>query len=87
MKSFIIKFWFVTFVSLFMFLPVFSQSDLVPVKLNVNRLFNTEQTFLNGYLISTPLNESISQRESFQFVEISTHKPQFGWIIDATTNK
>ena len=86
MKSFIIKFWFVTFVSLFMFLPVFSQSDLVPVKLNVNRLFNTEQTFLNGYLTSTPLNESISQRESFQFVEISTHKPQFGWIIDATTN-
>jgi len=52
----------------------------------VNRLFNTEQAFLNGYPVTTPLNESISRRGNFQFAEISTHKPQLGWIIDATTN-
>lgn len=67
-------------------LSTFSQPKLIPVHLNVNRLFNTEQVFLNGNPTTTSLNESISQRENFQFVEISTYKPQFGWIIDATTN-
>ena len=73
----------IAIVSLLMCLPTFGQHQLTPIHLNVNRLFNTEQTFLNGYPTSTPLNESISQRENYQFIEISTHKPQFGWIIDA----
>ena len=76
----------IAIISLVSYLPSFSQAKLTPIHLNVNRLFNTEQTFLNGYPSTTPLNESISQRENFQLIEISTHKPQFGWIIDATTN-
>ncbi len=73
-------------ISLIICLPAFSQPKLIPVNLNVNRLFNIEQTYLNGYLTTTPLNESIGQRENFQFVEISTHKPKFGWIINAEVN-
>ena len=83
MKSQIRKPLLIAIISLIISLTAFSQTKLTPVDLNINRLFNTEQTFLNGYPITTPLNESISHRENYQFIEISTHKPQFGWIINA----
>ncbi|MDD4728497.1 MAG: family 78 glycoside hydrolase catalytic domain [Dysgonamonadaceae bacterium] len=80
------KTFLIAIISHVMCLPVISQAKLTPVNLSVNRLYNTEQTFLNGYPTTTPLNESLSHKENFQFVEISTHKPQLGWIINATTN-
>jgi Bacterial alpha-L-rhamnosidase. len=52
----------------------------------VNLLSNTEQAFLNGYPVITPLNESISRRENFQFIEISTHNPFFGWVVPSATS-
>lgn len=49
--------------------------------LNVNLLFNTEQTFINGYLSATPLNKAVSQKENLQFINISTQQPTLGWNI------
>jgi len=49
--------------------------------LNVNLLFNTEQTFINGYLSATPLYKAVSQKENLQFINISTQQPTLGWNI------
>lgn len=74
---------FTLIICLVISLSVVSQTELTPTHLNVNRLFNTEQTFLNGYPTSTLLDESTHQRENYQYVEISKRKPQFGWIVNA----
>ncbi|HKM01826.1 MAG TPA: alpha-L-rhamnosidase, partial [Sedimentibacter sp.] len=44
-------------------------------------LYTPEQVFLNGYLTTTSLDEAVSLRENFQFTEISTEAPFFGWEV------
>jgi len=68
-------------VNIFICQTAFTQDKLVPYNLSVNLLLNTEQTYLNGFLSSAPLNESLLRNENFQFVEISMNKPFFGWNI------
>lgn len=57
-----------------------------PYQLSVNLLTNTEQVFLNGYFTPTPLEEAVSHRENYQFVEISTQHPTFGWMVRSTSD-
>jgi len=49
----------------------------------VNLLSQTEQIYINGYPATTPIDKAVSQRENFQFTEISTRRPFFGWIVPA----
>lgn len=52
-----------------------------PYALTVNLLSQTEQIYINGYPATTPIDKAVSQRENFQFTEISTNNPFFGWIV------
>ncbi|WP_294083347.1 family 78 glycoside hydrolase catalytic domain [Proteiniphilum sp. UBA5384] len=54
--------------------------------LTVNMLCNTGQVFLNGYPVPTPLEEAIVHQENYQFIEISTQNPTFGWMIATSKN-
>ncbi len=58
-----------------------AQDQSIPHKLTVNLLSQTGQVYLNGYPATTPIDKAVSQRENFQFVEISTRKPFFGWVV------
>jgi len=44
-------------------------------------LANTEQVLLNGYPAITPLEKAVTYPESWQFTEIATPKPLFGWVF------
>lgn len=54
-----------------------------PAGLTVNLLSRPERVLINGHLSTTPLTEAVSQRENFQFVEISTRHPAFGWMLSS----
>lgn len=58
----------------------------MPHELTVNMLYNTGQVFLNGYPVSTPLEEAIVHQENYQFIEISKQHPTFGWMIASSKN-
>lgn len=60
---------------------IYAQYNLNPVNLSVNFLTNTESTLLNGYPSTTPVDKAINLNENFQFTEISTVNPFFGWVI------
>lgn len=64
-----------------------AQGYTAPYELRVNMLSQTEQVFINGYPTSTPIKEAVSQRENFQFTEISTAKPVFGWAVPSLDKK
>ncbi|MDR1518427.1 MAG: alpha-L-rhamnosidase [Dysgonamonadaceae bacterium] len=67
-------------------LSVYAQKELRISNLSVNLLGNTERIFLNGYPSITPLNKAINRKEQFQFTEISTRKPFFGWVVESDKN-
>lgn len=71
-------------------LSVWSQADAqgesVPFGLTVNLLTHPEQVYLNGYPVSTILDDAVSQRENYQFTEISVSRPTLGWIVYSGTN-
>ncbi|MEN6589454.1 MAG: hypothetical protein ABFC30_07390, partial [Proteiniphilum sp.] len=48
-----------------------AQEVMSPYGLMVNMLLNTEQVFLNGYPVNTPLEEAVTYRENWQFTDIS----------------
>ncbi|RNC64980.1 alpha-L-rhamnosidase [Proteiniphilum sp. X52] len=58
-----------------------AQEQSVPYQLTVNLLSQAEQVYVNGYPVTTPIDKAVSQRENFQFTEISTREPFFGWAI------
>jgi len=64
---------------------VAAQIIISPYGLTVNMLPNTEQVFLNGYPVNNPLEEAVTCRENWQFTEISTTRPVFGWILPSTS--
>ena len=70
-------------VILYFFLSTFvhAQDRVAPYGLTVNLLSQTEQVYLNGYPATAPIEEAISARENFQFSEISTRNPFFGWVV------
>ena len=61
--------------------PVGAQESISPHGLTVNMLYNTGQVFLNGYPVDTPLEKALTYQENWQFTEISTSTPVFGWMI------
>lgn len=63
-----------------------AQEMLVPHGLTVNMLYDTEQVFLNGYPVPTPIEEAVTHQENYQFTEISTHRPTLGWMLPSTKN-
>ena len=65
----------------FLLTVVHAQEQSVPHGLTVNLLSRTGQVYLNGYPSTTPIEKAVSQRENFQFTEISTRVPFFGWIV------
>lgn len=65
----------------FLLTIVHAQDQPLPYGLTVNLLSQTDQVHLNGYPATTPIEKAISQRENFQFIEISTLKPFFGWVV------
>lgn len=67
-------------------MSVSAQGGLTPSGLTVNFISNPQQVFVNGYHATTPLNEAISRRENFQFVEITTPQPVFGWVVHSPVN-
>ena len=60
-----------------------AQGKLPPSDLSVNLLSGTEKVFLNGYAATATLDEAITGRENFQFSEVSTHHPFFGWVVQS----
>ncbi len=58
-----------------------AQEVFSPGGLTVNTLPNTEQVFLNGYPVNTLLEETVNCRENWQFTDISTAHPVFGWML------
>ena len=57
-----------------------------PDRLTVNMLANTEQVLLNGYPAITPLEKAVAYPENWQFTEIATPKPIFGWVLRSEKN-
>lgn len=78
---------FLPTIGLFICLQVGAQERFAPSVLSVNLLSKPEAVFLNGYRVSTPLSEAITQKENFQFTEISTHTPLLGWAIASDTKQ
>ena len=78
---------YLTTIGLFICFMVASQGRFAPSVLSVNLLSKPEAVFLNGYRVSTPLSEAITQKENFQFTEISTHAPLLGWVISSDTKQ
>jgi hypothetical protein len=76
----------VTVVHLFLSTVLSAQERFTPYKLNINLLSESDRVYLNGYPTSTPLGEAVSLRENFQFTEISTNKPFFGWAAPSLTD-
>lgn len=70
-----------TILYLFLSITANAQEPPVPYELTVNLLSQTEQVYINGYPVTTPIDKVVSQRENFQFTEISTRKPFFGWVV------
>jgi hypothetical protein len=62
-----------------------AQEAISPYGLTVNMLLNTEQVFLNGYPVDTPLEEAVTYRENWQFTDISTARPVFGWMLPSAS--
>ncbi len=75
-----------TIILLFLLSIINAQNLPVPHGLTINLLSQAEQVFLNGYPTTTPLEKAISQRENFQFTEISLDKPFFGWMVPSGGN-
>lgn len=67
-------------------LQVSGQEESSPYGLTVNLLAHPEQVYLNGYPVSTILGDAITQKENYQFTEIRTSHPVFGWIVSSGTN-
>ena len=67
----------------FLLTVVHAQKQSVPHGLTVNLLSRTGKVYLNGYPSTTPIEKAVSQRENFQFTEISARVPFFGWIVPA----
>jgi alpha-L-rhamnosidase len=68
--------------SYFFLLPIIhAQDQVVPYGLTVNLLSQAEQVYINGYPANTPLEKAVLGRENFQFTEISTPVPFFGWMV------
>lgn len=67
-------------------LQVSGQEKSAPYGLTVNLLAHPEQVYLNGYPVSTVLGDAITQKGNYQFTEISTSHPVFGWIVASGTN-
>lgn len=80
------KITLINLICLFICLSAFSDEKTAPHGLTVNMLNSQNQVFLNGYRATTPLDEAVSRRENFQFTEISTAKPYFGWIVPSVKN-
>ncbi|MDD2290530.1 MAG: family 78 glycoside hydrolase catalytic domain [Bacteroidales bacterium] len=78
------KFLFITV--LVVCLQAGAQEKSAPYGLTVNLLTHPEQVYLNGYPVSTILDDAVSQKENYQFTEISTSRPTFGWIVYSGTN-
>lgn len=57
-----------------------------PDRLTVNMLANTEQVLLNGYPAITPLEKAVAYPENWQFTEIATPNPLFGWVLRSEKN-
>lgn len=68
----------------FSFVITAGQSKTAPYGLTVNLLSQTGQVYLNGYPTNIPIEKAVSLRENFQYTEISTRAPFFGWIIPTT---
>ena len=77
----IFKITLLSIIYLCLFTVVDAQEHSVPYRLTVNLLSQTDQVYLNGYPASTPIEEAVSQKENFQFTEISNDKPFFGWAV------
>src|SRR5690554_4030458 len=54
--------------------------------LTVNLLPNTGQVFLNGYPADTSLENAVAYPENWQFTEISTPNPVFGWMLHSESS-
>ncbi len=70
-----------TIINLYLFTAAGAQDRSLPYGLAVNLLSQTGQVYVNGYPAVTPIENAVSQRENFQFTEISTRKPFFGWML------
>lgn len=63
------------------FFEVSAQNESAPYGLILNLLSQPQQVYVNGYPTSTPLKDAITQNENFQFSNISSLSPSFGWIV------
>jgi len=64
----------------------FANEKNQPTGLTVNFLDHAEMIALNGYPVNTSLENALNQKENFQFTEISTGRPFFGWIVNSGKN-
>jgi hypothetical protein len=76
----------ISVLALILCLYVNAQENPAPYGLNVNLLTAPEKVLLNGYPVFTPLDEAVTHRERFQFTEVSSFKPFFGWIVPSEEN-
>jgi len=63
-----------------------AQEKYAPYGLTVNLLSSPGKVLLNGYPTTLLPDEAVSRREHFQFTEITTRRPFFGWIVPCDTN-
>lgn len=66
---------------LYVFTVVDAQEQSVPHGLTVGLLSQTGQVYLNGYPAAVSIEDALLQKENFQFPEIGSRTPFFGWIV------
>jgi len=63
-----------------------AQEKFAPYGLTVNFLSSPRKVLVNGYPTTLLPDEAVSRREHFQFTEITTRRPIFGWLVPGETN-
>lgn len=58
-----------------------AQNLPAPTGLTVNLLTSPGKVLLNGYPVNLTPEGALQRNEPFQFTEITTHSPLFGWIV------
>jgi hypothetical protein len=63
-----------------------AQNQPAPTGLTVNLLTSPGKVLLNGYPVNLTPEGALLRNETFQFTEITTRNPLFGWIVPGETS-
>ncbi len=73
--------YIISLVLLSFIVTVNAADNLKTTDLTVNLLLHADQVLLDGYPVNMELIEAVHSTSNFQFTEIASKKPLYGWIL------